>query len=103
MLTNNNLKSNPSLSVPLNINVEENKVIANFILNIFRTVLHYKLLFFHQFDQYKDLKLLTMPGFDKMGAYQTFDSIDKEDESKSQCQSQLDETDNIEGMYFQFY
>lgn len=44
-----------------------------------------------------------MPGFDKMGAYQTIDSSDKEDESTSQCQSQLDEIDNIEGMYHQYY
>lgn len=40
-----------------------------------------------------------MPGFDKMGAYQTIDSTDKEDKSNSQCQSQLDDTDNSKGMF----
>lgn len=39
-----------------------------------------------------------MPGFDKVG-YQTLDSSDKEDESKSQCQSQIDGTDNVKGMF----
>jgi len=41
-----------------------------------------------------------MPGFDKMGAYQTVDSTDREDESNSQCQSQLDDTNNVQGMFF---
>lgn len=40
-----------------------------------------------------------MPGFDKVGAYQTIDSTDKEDELNSQCQSQLDNTDNVKGMF----
>jgi len=44
-----------------------------------------------------------MPGFDKMGAYQTVDSTDREDESNSQCQSQLDETNNVKGMFLQNY
>jgi len=43
-----------------------------------------------------------MPGFDKMGAYETLDTTNKEDESISQCQSQLDDTDNIEGMLINF-
>lgn len=38
-----------------------------------------------------------MPGFDKMGAYHTVDSTDKEDESNSQSQCQMD--DNMEGIY----
>lgn len=40
-----------------------------------------------------------MPGFDKMGAYQTVDSTDKEDESNSLCQSEVDNTNYVEGMY----
>lgn len=44
-----------------------------------------------------------MPGFDKVCAYQTVDSTDKEDESNSQCQSQLDDTDNIKGMFLLNY
>lgn len=40
-----------------------------------------------------------MPGFDKMGAYRTIDSTDNEEEFNSQCKSQLDDTDNVEGMY----
>lgn len=40
-----------------------------------------------------------MPGFDKVGAYQTVDSNDKEAESYSQCQSQ-DNTNDIKGMCF---
>lgn len=43
-----------------------------------------------------------MPGFDKMGAYQTVDSTDREDESNSQCQS-LDDTNNVKGMFLQNY
>lgn len=39
-----------------------------------------------------------MPGFDKVGAYQTVDTIDK-DESNSQCQGQTDFTDIAKGMY----
>lgn len=56
----------------------------------------------YQHDQNEDLKILTMPGFDKMGAYQTIDSTDKDDEFNSQYQNQLDKdnTDNVEGMYF---
>ncbi|VVC29897.1 Protein kinase domain,Protein kinase-like domain,Protein kinase, ATP binding site,Serine- [Cinara cedri] len=56
ILTNDSLKSNPNLSIPLNINVE------------------------NKFDQCEDLKILTMPGFDKVGAYRTVDSTDREDE-----------------------
>jgi len=44
-----------------------------------------------------------MPGFDKMGAYQTVDSTDREDELNSQCQSQLDDTNNVKGMFLQNY
>jgi mitogen-activated protein kinase kinase kinase 7 len=33
-----------------------------------------------------------------MGAYQTVDSTDKNDESNSQCQNQLIDSDNIEGV-----
>lgn len=44
-----------------------------------------------------------MPGFDKMGTYQTVDSTDREDESNSQCQSQLDDTNNVKGMFLQNY
>jgi len=40
-----------------------------------------------------------MPGFDKVCAYQTLESTGKEDESKSQCQMQLDDTDNVKGMF----
>lgn len=40
-----------------------------------------------------------MPGFDKVGAYQTVDSNDKEDESNLHYQSQGN-TDNNKGMYF---
>lgn len=58
---------------------------------------YYNLIIFHQFEQDEDLKILTMPGFDKVGAYQTIDSNDKEDESNSQIQSE-DNTDNIKGM-----
>lgn len=39
-----------------------------------------------------------MPGFDKMGSYQTIDSTDKEDEPNSQYKNPLDGTDNIKGM-----
>lgn len=74
MLTNNSLKSNPHLLNPLNVDVED------------------------KFDQYEDLKLLTMPGFDKVCAYQTLESTGKEDESISQCQMQLDDTDNVKGI-----
>ncbi|KAL5240977.1 hypothetical protein ACI65C_008387 [Semiaphis heraclei] len=74
MLTNDSLKSNPNLSIPLNVNVE------------------------NKFDQYEDLKILTMPGFDKVGAYQTVDSTDREDETNSQCQSQPDDTNNVKGV-----
>lgn len=42
-----------------------------------------------------------MPGFDKVGAYQTINSTDKEDEPKSQSQSPLDDTDN-KGMFLYF-
>jgi len=44
-----------------------------------------------------------MPGFDKVGAYQTVDSTDKEDESNSQCQSPLDDTNNVKGMLYKNY
>lgn len=44
-----------------------------------------------------------MPGFDKMGTYQTVDSTDKEDECHSQCQSQVDNPINVEGMYLQIF
>jgi len=42
-----------------------------------------------------------MPGFDKVGAYQTVDSTDREDETNSQCQSQPDDTNNVKGKILQ--
>lgn len=62
-------------------------------------MLYYSNYLFYQFDQCEDLKILTMPGFDKVGAYETIDSTDKEDELNSQCQSQLDNTDNVKGKF----
>lgn len=44
-----------------------------------------------------------MPGFDKVGAYQTVDSTDREDETNSQCQSQPDDTNNVKGKILQDY
>jgi len=38
-----------------------------------------------------------MPGFDKVEAYQTVDSTDREDETNLQCQNQLDDTNNVKG------
>lgn len=40
-----------------------------------------------------------MPGFDKMGAYRIIDSTDNEEEFNLQCTNQIDDTDNVEGMY----
>lgn len=39
-----------------------------------------------------------MPGFDKVGAYQTVDSTDK-GESNSQCQEKVDDINSIKGIY----
>lgn len=44
-----------------------------------------------------------MPGFDKVGAYQTVDSTDKEGESNSQYQGPLDDTNNIKGIYYYIF
>lgn len=44
-----------------------------------------------------------MPGFDKVGKYQTIDSTDKEGESNSQCQRQLDDTNSIKGIFIYLY
>jgi hypothetical protein len=44
-----------------------------------------------------------MPGFDKVGAYQTVDSTDKEGESNSQYQKKLDDINNIEGININLY
>ncbi|XP_050524364.1 mitogen-activated protein kinase kinase kinase 7-like isoform X2 [Daktulosphaira vitifoliae] len=69
ILTNEKLMSNPNLSTPLNITVNDT------------------------FENCDDLKILTMPGFDKVGTYHTVNSTNKGEETNLHG----DVTDNIEG------